>query len=177
MPTSLEAVESVATYGTDPLEVGVDVVAEPKKERVKKRGVPDLSRAQNPPFSLEQDIEQQKEAAIDSGLLQSLTRDIRGYPAWIQDLLIGKQLKYNKIVKEFIRAFNGMVQQFGDDTNIAAAATAQKGHRIIFSLRSDVDSVLYTESAHVPHGSALKKSHPSWRYALIRLLQRTSVIA
>jgi len=177
LPTSLEAVESVATYGTDPLEVGVDVVAEPKKERVKKRGVPDLSRAQNPPLSLEQDIEQQKEAATDSGLLQSLTRDIRGYPAWIQDLLIGKQLKYNKIVKEFIRTFNGMVQQFGDDTNIAAAATAQKGHRIIFSLRSDVDSVLYTENAHVPHGSALKKSHPSWRYALIRLLQRTSVIA
>ncbi len=100
------------------------------------------------------------------------------YPDWIWDLLHANHLNYSTIVGGFIHLSNGGFQQFEDEMDLSAAAASieQRGHNIIFSLRSPIDGKLYSEGAHVLHGGALRKAWPSWRFAMIRLLERASII-
>jgi hypothetical protein len=142
--------------------------------KVKTRGVADPTRAQNQAqFSLlsaEQGL-----APRDMSVAGKIISSTEDKTSWIWQLFHGKHLKYDNIVRDFIRSpYSGIFQQFEDDvTQETLAATEERGHHVIFSLK--IDGKIYSEGAHVVHGSALKISRPSWRHALVRLLKRAGI--
>lgn len=147
-------------------------------EKVKTRGVADPTRAQNQAqFSLSS--AEQSLAASNMSVARAVISSAEDKASWIWQLFHGKYLKYDNIVRDFIRSSQkGIFQQFKDDASQEAlASTEQYGHHVIFSLRSPADGKIYSEGAHVVHGSALKINWPSWRHALVRLLKRAGIVS